>query len=236
MAVKVIASRALPTRKLRSHPDNIRTDIGDVDDLAASMQAQGVLQPLIVYPQTIRGEQLYVVVDGHRRLRAARQAAIGTLPCLVTSPGPSRASVLETMLAAAMHQRLDPLDQGRAFSALTLAGVPVERIAQRTGYSVATVRDRMDLLVLPPDAQRMVADKTITLGAAKDLTQQLKKSPSSASVAARAPKQTWLNRSHPSAAGAKASCTPAHRDSRVLVGGVACGQCWEYALTGEDQA
>jgi ParB family chromosome partitioning protein len=62
------------------NPANPRQDIGDVSELAASIAEQGVQQNLVVVPS---GENRYTVVIGHRRLAAARQAGLTTLPCAI---------------------------------------------------------------------------------------------------------------------------------------------------------
>src|SRR5579859_4430775 len=64
-------------------PDNPRKDLGDVDELAASMRELGMLQPLVVTP---RGGK-FMVVCGHRRLAAAKQAPLERAPG-VSSPSP----------------------------------------------------------------------------------------------------------------------------------------------------
>jgi len=117
------------------------------------MVAQGVLQPILVAPRTVDGSEIYVVLDGNRRLAAARTAGFPALPCLITSED-SRESTTATMLAAAMHKQLSPLEQGRAFRDLLNSGLNVSQIATRTGYSLATVRDRMRLVNLPDPRPR----------------------------------------------------------------------------------
>lgn len=67
---------------LHAHPDNPRKDVGDVSELAASMQQNGVMQNLTVIPQD---EDLteFTVLIGHRRLAAAKQAGMHELPCKI---------------------------------------------------------------------------------------------------------------------------------------------------------
>lgn len=234
----ITAAKAIPTAQLRAHPQNVRTNLGDTSELGRSMRTQGVLQPLLVAPRTVRGEQVFVVIDGHRRLDAARQAQIPQLPCLITSET-SQADTLETMLAAAMHERVSPVDQARAFKELHDAGTSIEKIAAHTGYTARTVRDRMSLLHLPAEAQQMVVEKTITLAAARGLAHQARAQKRASETSREngakgalmaVTKQAWFARSHPAAAEAKSLCRPEHREARVMVGGVACGQCWEQAL------
>lgn len=213
--------REIPVADLRAHPQNVRDDLGDVNELATSLTARGVLQPLLVAK---RGPGLFVVLDGHRRLAAARAAGLPTVPCVVAD----EKSVTATMLAAAMHKSLTAIEQAAAFARFTNKGVSVGQISAATGYSTRTVRDRLALLDLPADAQQLVADKQLTTKAATGLARQVKAS-GTGQATTRNPKTSHFTGSHPLAGDVRALCK--HRDTRVTVGGVGCGQCWEYLIT-----
>lgn len=230
MTVKIIGARAIPVAQLRSHPGNVRDDLGDIQELARSMRSQGVLQPLLVAPRTVRGEEVFVVLDGHRRLAAARQGQIGALPCLITAEG-TRDETLATMLAAAMHKGLGPLEQAEAFKALQNQGMTISQIAAQTGYHPNTVRDRLRLRELPREARDMLAEREITVGHATQLARQVSKNGKGATTTTAAPKQSWFGKTHRLANRARSICSEDHRATRVLVGGLACGQCWEQVIT-----
>ena len=174
-----VALRRLAVGELFANHRNVREHLDGIEELAASIRANGLLQPLIVNDH---GGRL-VVTDGHRRLEACRLAGVPFVMCLVTT-GASARQVKTTMLAAAMHKELRPLEQARAFQALQQQGVPVAEIARSTGYSVALIRARLLLLELPDEAQDMVEDKTLTIGQATDLAKQVraKKSGSASGV------------------------------------------------------
>ena len=72
MSVRFSALKALPVKDLRANPRNVRTTYDDLDELGASMDTQGVLQPLVVPPHG----DVWVVLDRHRRLFAARTAGM----------------------------------------------------------------------------------------------------------------------------------------------------------------
>lgn len=231
MTTVITAIKAVPTAQLRRHPRNIREDLGDVTELADSLRTQGVLQPLLVAPRDHHGEELYVVLDGNRRLAAARQAGLARLPCLITSEG-SKEQTLSTMLAAALHERVAPIDQARAFRELLDEGVDLDELVARTGYSARTIRERIALLELPPQAQAMIGKGELTLTAARDLSHQVRAQRHNGRPASvpRGAKQTWLDRDHPLAEQAQQLCIDAHRATRAIVGRVACGQCWQAAI------
>lgn len=223
MTTRITAIRNLPTDRLLRHPRNVREDIGDVDELAHSLAVQGILQPILVAP---RDNDTYVVLDGNRRLYAARQAGIPTLPCLITTEG-SREATTATMLAAAMHKQLTPLEQADAFRDLLNSGLTISQIASRTGYTTATVRDRLRLQHLPEQVKDDLAAKRITVGAATTLARQVAKNGAGAATL-KATKSRHFSHAHHLAGAVAAACN--HEDTRVLVGGIGCGQCWETAI------
>lgn len=77
----------LPVGLLDPNPDNPRRSVGDVTELADSIRSQGIKQNLLVVPHDVTHgghvEHRYRVVIGHRRLAAAKQAGLRTVPCKV---------------------------------------------------------------------------------------------------------------------------------------------------------
>lgn len=219
-----IVLRGVRVTDLHNNPANVRENLDGIDELAASIKANGILQPLIVNDQNGR----LVVTDGHRRLAAARRAGLPAVPCLVTH-GASERRVLTTMVASAMHRQLTPIEQGRAFKRLREQGMTTLEIARATGYSLGAVSNRLLLLELPDEAQEMVEDKTLTVTAATTLAKQVK-AKKRGSVGAKSTRSAWFTPSHPLAA----SIACEHGDRRTLIGG-ACGQCWEAAIRADER-
>ncbi len=209
------------TSQLRAHPSNVRDDLGDLSELAASMSAQGVLHRLLIAD---RGRGVFVVLDGHRRLAAARLVGISEVPYEL---GDER-SLTAKMLASAMHKNLTPLEQGHAFARFTAKGIPVDQIAAATGYTPRTIRDRLSLLDLPADAQQLVREGTLSTKDATGLARQVRTT-RTGTARPRGPKRpAHFTGSHPLAVDVRALCK--HRDTRVTVGGTGCGQCWERLI------
>lgn len=76
----------LPVEDLHPNPNNPRRQVGDVADLEASIRSQGIKQPLLVTPTgetDIDGHAQYRVVIGHRRLAAAKQAGLESVPAII---------------------------------------------------------------------------------------------------------------------------------------------------------
>ncbi len=211
--------------QIHPHPHNVRRDLGDLTELAASIRAVGLLQPLVV-AQSGTG---WVVVDGHRRLAAAKLIGAKSLPCLALSSRMASASHVAVMLAAAMHKALGPVEQAAAFQALRDTGMTITEISQRTGYAASTITGRLLLRTLPGDVTEMVVKKEMTVAEATALARELHDK-SVAIAERRAPRSTWFTARHCLADVAAAACTPVHHANRSMVGGVACGQCWERAI------
>lgn len=215
-------STLVPLDRIYPNPANIRRDLGDLTELANSLRAVGILQPLVVRP-TPKG---YLLVDGHRRYEAAILAGLNAVPCIATRANADTET--ELMLAASMHKALEPIEQADAFAALRKRGISPAQIAARTGYSVDHVQRRLLLATLPPEAKALVKDKTLTVGAATQLARETQRI-GTGTTTARAPRPTYLNAGHPLAPQVRAACT--HRKDRAVIGNTGCGQCWEHAIT-----
>jgi ParB family chromosome partitioning protein len=224
-----IELRRVRTTDLVANRRNVREQLEEIDELAASIRANGLLQPLIVNDQA----GTLVVTDGHRRLEASRRAQVPYVMCLVTTDAGVR-QVTTTMLAAAMHKELKPLEQARAFKALQGEGVTIADIARSTGYSAALIRSRLLLLELPAEAQDMVEDETLTIGQATELARQVKRTRSGGVAKIGSGKEAaryWAT--HPLRSAVRDLCT--HQEYRRTVGGAGCPPCWERAIRADER-
>lgn len=134
-----------------------RTGGENVDDLKASIEAQGLLQNLIVCPaKTRRGRtQRYEVVGGGRRLRALNalmgEGRVSRDEPILCRVKPDREAA-EASLAENIHREpMHPADEFEAFWRLVQDGRTVEEVAQRFGTSPITVRRRLKLADVHPD-------------------------------------------------------------------------------------
>ncbi|MDQ2624969.1 MAG: hypothetical protein M3Y20_07400, partial [Actinomycetota bacterium] len=131
----------------------------------------------------------------------------------------------------AMHQALTPLEAARAFQQLERRGMTPGDIAEATGYSLRTVRDRLALLALPAQALRMVETGDLSTKDATSLAREVRAT-GTGSTTKRAPKPAHFNPGHPLYATVRRDCE--HRSTRSLVGGAGCGQCWENAIRDDE--
>lgn len=139
-----------------AHPNNPRLDLGDLSELAESIKANGILQNLTV----IRGHYEadgsfvgggYTTIIGHRRTAAAKVAGLETVSAVVCEM--NKAEQIATMLAENVQRSdLTPYEQAQGFQMMLDLGETVTDIAQKSGFSVSTVRHRVKMLELDKDA------------------------------------------------------------------------------------
>lgn len=143
-----------------------------LEELAQSMRAGGVVQPVVVRPMGTHFE----LVAGERRLRAARLAGVELIPALVRVLSDEQALEL-SLIENLQREELTPLEQARAFERLSSEfGLTQEEIARRTGKDRATVANLMRLLRLPAEVQQLLAEGKLTAGHARALL-KLEESP-----------------------------------------------------------
>lgn len=130
--------RMIPVDEIVPNPANPRLDVGDVSELAASIEAQGVRQNLLVTPT---GDGRYMLVIGHRRLAAAKQAGLASVPCAVAAL--SEREQREIMLVENSQRRdLTLLEEANGVQGLLDLGESQADIARKTGRSVKYVSAR----------------------------------------------------------------------------------------------
>jgi len=226
--------------RLRDHPHNIRADLGDLAELAASIEAQGILQPLAVQHHATQ-PGVYEVIAGHRRLAAARLAGLEEIPVVVRgrAANGSAAPALEAMLVEnCMRRDLNAIEKAEAMGALRNHGLTAVAIARRTGLSDATVGYYLSLLELDDNARKQVRDGRIPVGeaiAAVRRVRQRQRGKRGRPRQRRAWEPDHLDARHPLARKANAMCDAREHTMRRRIGKVACGQCWETVIRQDEQ-
>lgn len=145
---------------LHANPNNPRKQVGDVDELASSIRSQGIKQPLLVTPNgetDIDGHKQYRVVIGHRRLAAARQSGLSTVPAIVEEMDARRER--EIMLVEnTQRSDLTPVEEADGYQGLLDLGMGVKEMAEKTGRSDRFVRRRLKIARIPQETRDMSAD------------------------------------------------------------------------------
>jgi len=157
---------------IEPNPDQPRKNFApeQLKELADSIRAQGLLQPVIVTPiGPAETASRYQLVAGERRWRAAMLAGLSTIPALLQEI-PANASLEVALIENLQREDLNPIEAANAFA--RLAGefnLTHEDIAQRTGKDRATVTNFLRLLRLPASVQALVAEGKLSAGHARAL-------------------------------------------------------------------
>jgi ParB family chromosome partitioning protein len=134
-----------------------------LEELAASIRANGIIQPLIV--RSHRGQ--FQLVAGERRWRAAKLAGLVAVPVViqeVTEPRMLELALVENI----QREDLNPIETAHAFDRLRRElGWSQEEIGQRTGKDRASIANTIRLLNLPPEVQVLLAERRISMGHAR---------------------------------------------------------------------
>ena len=144
---------------LYPHKDNPRKDVGDLEELTASIKVSGVLQPLTVVP---RAEGGYTVVIGHRRRAAAVEAGVAELPCIITDL--SETDQLGVMLQENMQrENLTPVEEAFGFQTMLDLGKSVKDIAKETGFTQTTIKKRVKVASIDKTVANTAVEKGATI-------------------------------------------------------------------------
>lgn len=134
-----------------------------LQELAQSIKANGIIQPLIVR----RHGDRYQLVAGERRWRASRLAALEKVPAVIQDI--SDAQLLEvTLIENIQREDLTPIEVAHAFERLIRdLALSHEEIGRRTGKDRSTITNTLRLLRLPPDIQQLLAEHRLSMGHAR---------------------------------------------------------------------
>ncbi len=158
----------VPVDAISANPSQPRLafDQAALDELAASIQQHGVLQPLVVSRLNSTGYQL---IAGERRLRAAKLAGLQAVPVVIKEVSAQQQLEL-ALIENVQRADLDPIEEARAYAVLEdQFGLKQGEIAQRVGKSRATISETLSLLKLPHEVQELVSAGRLTPGHASTL-------------------------------------------------------------------
>lgn len=142
--------------------NNPRKAMGDLTELRDSIAKNGILQPITV----VKIDEGYRVIMGHRRLEAAKQAGLEEVPCIIEKWDDNKqldVMMMENML----REQLTTYEEAKGFQMMMDLGKSVEEIAEQTGFSQTTVRNRTKLLSLDEKKFKESVERGATL---EDLT------------------------------------------------------------------
>jgi len=161
---------SIPVELIEPNPRQPRSHFGEQEltELADSIREHGVLQPLIVTRDTHQAER-YLLIAGQRRLLAARQAGLKTVPALVREATEEQRLEL-ALIENVQREDLSPLETAEAYRQLVEDfHLSHEEIAGRVSKSRTAVTNTLRLLKLPGDVQQALAEGRISEGHARAL-------------------------------------------------------------------
>jgi len=161
--------REIPIDQVEPNPHQPRTKFDEpaLRELADSILASGILQPILVRRRSDDGG--FQLVAGERRLRAAQLAGIDQIPAVVKEVDDQE--MLELALVENVQREdLNPIDEAKGYHSLaTRLTMTHEQISQRVGKHRSVVTNALRLLALPPEIQDMVSRGTLSAGHARAL-------------------------------------------------------------------
>jgi len=161
---EVDIDRLVPNRfQPRAHMDDAR-----LDDLARSITANGVIQPIVVR----RDGDRFHIIAGERRWRAAQKAGLMRVPVVVrdVADGQDRSLLEMALVENIQRENLNPIDEALAYRRLSDEfRLTQEEIASAVGKDRASIANFQRLLRLPAEVQAEVASGTLSMGHARAL-------------------------------------------------------------------
>lgn len=160
--------REIPLDQIDPNPFQTRTHVDEeqLAELAASISANGVVQPILVRPLANGRFQL---IAGERRWRGSQKAGKPTIPAILRQVSDEQAMEI-TIVENLQRADLNPMEQARAFERLSREfHMTQEQMAVRTGKDRATVANFLRLLRLPNAVQARVESGELTFGHARAL-------------------------------------------------------------------
>ncbi|HZQ95851.1 MAG TPA: ParB/RepB/Spo0J family partition protein [Candidatus Sulfotelmatobacter sp.] len=139
-----------------------------LEELADSIKANGVVQPIMVRPSEDEAGR-YVLILGERRLHASKKAGKTHVPAIVRNVSRQQAAEM-TIIENLQREDLSPLEQAESFRVLSNEfALTQQQIGERVGLSRESVANYMRLLKLPREVMQMLAEKRINFAKAKEL-------------------------------------------------------------------
>jgi len=145
-----------------------RTDMHEdaLEELAASIRAQGVMQPIVVRPIS---SDKYEIIAGERRWRATQIAGLDSIPAIIKPVG-DEAAIAMSLIENIQRENLNPIEEAMALKRLQEEfELTQQEVADAVGKSRATVTNLMRLIGLTIDVRRMLEHGDLEMGHARAL-------------------------------------------------------------------
>lgn len=143
--------RVVPVEDLDPNPNQPRQMMGDLSELTASIREKGVLEPILVRPKGSRFE----IIAGERRYRAAQEAGLGEVPCIVRDV--SDAEMMELALIENLQRKdLSAFEEADGLKVLADEhGYTHEKMAEKLGRSRTSITETLTLTSMPEEVREV---------------------------------------------------------------------------------
>lgn len=161
--------RQLPVDMLQPGKYQPRTDMHpeSLEDLASSIRAQGIVQPIVV--RSLNGGKKFEIVAGERRWRAAQMAGLHDIPAVVRDV-PDEAAIAMALIENIQRENLNPIEEAVALQRLIDEfGLTHQQAAEAVGRSRAAVSNLLRLLGMEAEARRLLEQGDLEMGHARAL-------------------------------------------------------------------
>ena len=156
-----------PIEKIRPNRDQPRKHFAPekLEELAASIREQGIIQPLVV----TRRDDGFEIIAGERRWRAAQKAGLHEIPVVIREATPDTIMEL-ALIENIQRQDLNAIEEAHAYRSLVEHfSISQEDVARRVGKNRTTVTNALRLLKLPDDIQTDIVEERLSMGHARAL-------------------------------------------------------------------
>lgn len=227
-------------RDLELNPANVRSSEEDqvkIEELAASIREQGLLQPLVVYKHPITRK--WRILIGNRRYKALQLLGWDRVMCTIRH-NTTREDAIQIGIVENMQRKdLDPIEEAGAYAALHSMGMSYDEISRKCGRSNAHVSKRIALLELDDTMQQALRDKEISLSDAMEEGARLareRRPTASSGTKDRGWAGAHFTPSHPLRELGIKLCREErkHGKRNRLIAGV-CGVCWEDVIRADER-
>jgi ParB family chromosome partitioning protein len=160
--------RNLPIELVQRGKYQPRTDMHEeaLQELANSIRAQGVMQPIVVRPVS---DTRYEIIAGERRWRASQIAGLDTIPAII-KPVSDESAIAMALIENIQRENLNPIEEAMALKRLQEEfELTQQEVADAVGKSRATVTNLLRLIALNPDVRLMLEHGDIEMGHARAL-------------------------------------------------------------------
>jgi ParB family transcriptional regulator, chromosome partitioning protein len=143
--------RLVPIEDIDPNPHQPRQNLGDLTELTASIKEKGILEPILVRPKGSKFE----IIAGERRYRAAMEAGIAEVPCVVRNS--SDAEVLELALIENLQRKdLTAFEEADGLRMLAETyGHTHEQMAEKLGKSRSSITETLSLTAIPDEVREL---------------------------------------------------------------------------------